>query len=308
MSHAWTLTLFRLRLAMRNRAFLVFGIIIPLAFLFFFAAVFAKRGGPAVAYVLASVLAMSVMGSFWGLSVQLVIFREQGILRRFRLAPIGAGSMLLSSVISNLLLMLPGIAVEIAAARWVLHMNTWGNLLSVLVLSGLGAVTFATLGLVVASVANSMMETQVINQLLWLSFLMLSGVAVPLPALPVWLQKVALYLPATYLVTGLERALLKFAPLQDLGAEIASLAGSAVVAFFVCQQVFRWEPEEKMPRQAKLWVAAALVPFLLLGAWETKLGGRLSEARSIFQSTFADRPAQRDAAPSTPALPPAEKR
>jgi len=306
MSHAWTLTLFRLRLAMRNRAFFVFGIIIPLIFLFLFCAVFAKNGGPQVAYVLASVLAMSVMGSFWGLSQQLVIFREQGILRRFRLAPIGPGTMLVSSIVSNLILMIPGIAAEIAVARWVLHMSIWGNLLSVFVLSGLGAVTFATLGLVVASVANSMMETQVINQLLWLSFILLSGVAIPLPSLPMWLQRVALYLPATYLVTGLERALLRAAELTQLGAEVASLAGSSLLAFFVCQQIFRWEPEEKMPRQAKLWVAAALVPFLLLGAWETSQGGRLTEARSILRSTFAERPAQQNPQPCTPCTTPAQ--
>ncbi|HMD32933.1 MAG TPA: ABC transporter permease [Candidatus Acidoferrales bacterium] len=298
MSHAWTLTLFRLRLAMRNRAFLVFGIIIPLVFLFLFSAVFARNGGPAVAYVLASVLAMSVMGSFWGLSQQLVIFREQGILRRFRLAPIEAGTMLLSSIASNLILMLPGIASEIIVAHWVLHMDRWGNLLSVFVLSGLGAVTFAALGLVVASVANSMMETQVINQLLWLSFILLSGVAIPLPSLPGWIQQVALFLPATYLVTGLERALINFASLNQLGAEIASLGGSALLAFFVCRKIFRWEPEEKVPRQAKLWVAAALIPFLLLGAWEASRGGRLNEANSIMRSTFGEKP--KDAAPAAP--------
>jgi len=297
MTNALILTHFRLRLAMRNRAFLIFGIIIPLIFLFLFSAVFARHGGPAVAYVLASVLAMSVMGSFWGLSQQLVIFREQGILRRFRLAPVGAGTMLFSSIISNLILMVPGIAVEIVVAHWVLHMDRWGNLLSVFVLSGLGAVTFATLGLVVASVANSMMETQVINQLLWLSFILLSGVAIPLPSLPTWLQQVALFLPATYLVTGLQRALIQFAPLSQLGAEFASLAGCSLLAFFVCRQIFRWEPEEKVPREAKLWVAAALVPFLLLGAWEAGRGGRLGEARSIMRQTFDERP--RDAAPAS---------
>src|SRR5208283_3098003 len=168
------------------------------------------------------------------------------------------------------------IAAEIAVARWVLHMDSWGNLLSVFVLSGLGAVTFATLGLVVASVANSMMETQVINQLLWLSFILLSGVAIPLPSLPGWLQEVALFLPATYLVTGLERALILKVPLSQLGAELASLGGSALLAFFVCQQIFRWEPEEKVPRQAKLWVAAAPIPFLLLGVCEPSRRGHLA--------------------------------
>jgi ABC-2 type transport system permease protein len=297
MRHAWTLTLFRLRLAMRNIAFMIFGVVLPLAFLFFFAAVFARHGGPAVAYVLASVLAMSVMGSMWGLSQQLVMFRESGILRRFRLAPLGPGAMLISSILSNLILMIPAVAIEIGLARWMLHMDRWGNLLSVVVLSALGAATFATLGLVVASVANTMMETQVINQLLWMSCLLLSGVAVPLPNLPGWLQKVALFLPATYLVTGLQRALLQSVPLWHLGAELASLAGSIVVAFFICQQIFRWEPEEKVPRQAKLWVAAALIPFLVLGVWESSRGGRLTEARSILQNTFNERPAQRDAAP-----------
>ena len=86
MKQSWTLTKFRIMLAMRNRAFLFFGVIIPVALLFLFAAIFGRGGGRAVAYVLASILAMTVMGSFWGLSQQLVIFREQGILRRFRLA------------------------------------------------------------------------------------------------------------------------------------------------------------------------------------------------------------------------------
>ena len=61
-------------------------------------------------YLLASVLSLTVMGSFWGLSVQLVTFREQGILRRFRLTPVGAGAMLASSILSNYLMTLPTIA------------------------------------------------------------------------------------------------------------------------------------------------------------------------------------------------------
>ena len=287
---------------MRNRAFLFFGVIIPVGMLFMFSAIFARGGGRPVAYVLASILAMTVMGSFWGLSQQLVIFREQGILRRFRLAPVGAGAMLASSVVSNFLLTLPAIAVEFALARWMLHMTEWGNLLSILILVTLGAATFATLGLVVASVANSMMETQVINQILWLAFILVSGVTIPLPNLPGWLQTFALYLPATYLVTGLQRALIGFASPSQLGAEILSLGGCTVIAFFISKQIFRWEPEEKVAPRAKAWTAAALVPFLLLGMWETAHGQRRAEARSIFDTAY-ERPArapQDKAAPATP--------
>ena len=38
-----------------------------------------------------------------------------------------------------------------------------------------------------------MQETQVINQILWSAFLFLSGATLPLPMLPVWIQRFALF-------------------------------------------------------------------------------------------------------------------
>ena len=269
MRHAWTLTKLRMRLALRNRAFLFFSLIFPLGFLFLFLGLFTNSDPAAVPYRLASVLALTVMGSFWGLSVQLVTFREQGILRRFRLAPVGAGAMLASSILSNYILTLPTVLIEFALARTLFQMGGWGNLWGVFVFVTLGIVTFAALGLIVASVTNTMQETQIINQLLWFAFLILSGATVPLPLLPGWLQNVALFLPATYLVAGFQRVMLARASLFSLGPELLSLAVSAALAFLVSQQLFRWEPEARVPRRAKLWAAAALIPFLLLGIWES---------------------------------------
>jgi ABC-2 type transport system permease protein len=297
MKQVWTLTKFRITLAMRNRAFLFFGVIIPVGLLFLFSAIFAGSGGPRVAYVLASILAMTVMGSFWGLSQQLVIFREQGILRRFRLTPVGAGAMLASSVLSNFVLMLPAVAIELVLARWLLHMSGSTNLGGVLLLVSLGSAAFATLGLVVASVANSMMETQIINQLMWLAFMLLSGVTIPLPTLPAWLQHFALYLPATYLVTGMQDALIRDKSPLQLGEEILALGGATMLAFFISRQLFRWEPEEKLPARAKAWTAAALIPFLLMGMGESYSGHRLAEARAAFDAT-RERPAPSSSAPN----------
>ena len=138
----------------------------------------------AVPYMLASVLAITVMGSFWGLSVQLVTFREQGILRRFRLPRSVAGALLASSILSNYILTLPTVAIEFELARRIFHMQGWGNLGGIFLLVTLGIVTFAALGLIIASVTNSTQETQVINQLLWSAFLFLSGATLPLPMLP----------------------------------------------------------------------------------------------------------------------------
>jgi ABC-2 type transport system permease protein len=205
------------------------------------------------------------------LSVQLVTFREQGILRRFRLAPVSAGAMLASSILSNYIMTLPTVFIEFALARWLFHMQgiTPALILGVWVLVTLGITTFAGLGLIVASITNTMQETQLINQLLWWAFLLLSGATIPLPLLPHWLQSIAVFIPATYLVSGFQTVMIGRAGVLGIGPEITALAVSTAVAFVVSQQLFRWEPEAKVPRNAKLWAASALIPFLLLGIWES---------------------------------------
>ena len=285
MRYTWALTVSRMRLAMRNRAFLFFSLIMPLTFLFIYAGIFGRGRAQAVPYLLAEVLALTVMGSFWGLSVQLVTFREQGILRRFRVTPVGASAMLASSLLSNYFLTLPTIVIEFYLSRSVFHMTGLGNVIAVFVLVTLGTVTFASLGLVVASVTNTMQETQIINQIIWFVFLFISGATIPFPMLPGAIQQVAIFLPATYLVSGLQRAMTEpNTGVLDLGSYVASLVISALIAFLVAAQLFRWEPEAKAPRRAKLWAAAAIVPFLLLGAWETVNGDLRSHAMKSLNS------------------------
>jgi ABC-2 type transport system permease protein len=274
----------RMRLAMRNRAFLFFSLIMPLAFLFIYAGIFGRGKVQAVPYLLAEVLALTVMGSFWGLSVQLVTFREQGILRRFRVAPVSASAMLASSLLSNYFLTLPTILIEFYLSRSVFHMAGLGNVLSILVLVTLGTVCFASLGLIVASVTNTMQETQIINQIIWFVFLFISGATIPFPMLPGAVQAVAIFLPATYLVSGLQRAMIDHTGIEGLGMYVASLLGCALIAFLISAQLFRWDPEAKAPRRAKLWAAAAIIPFLLLGAWETLNGDLRSHAMQNLQS------------------------
>jgi len=83
----------RIRITLRNKTFLFFSLIMPMVFFFLYGSVFAKGNPQAVAYLMGPVMSLTVMGTFWGLSMQLVTWREQGILRRFRLAPISPSTM-----------------------------------------------------------------------------------------------------------------------------------------------------------------------------------------------------------------------
>jgi ABC-2 type transport system permease protein len=180
--------------------------------------------------------------------------------------------------------MLPTIAIEFLIARWVFKMGTWGNLWAVFLLVTVGTATFAALGLIVASVTNTMQETQVINNVIWFAFLFLSGATIPLFVLPQWVQRVALFLPATFLVSGLESAMLGTASFSEIAGDFVVLAAGLIIAFEISRQLFRWEPEAKVPDRAKVWVIVALVPFFLLGAWENAHGSRLKQIRSEYQS------------------------
>jgi ABC-2 type transport system permease protein len=267
---------------MRNRTFLFFSLVMPLAFLFLFALVFGNDRPGMISYILGSILTLTVMGSFWGLSVQLVSFREQGILRRFRLAPVGAGPMLASSILSNYVLVIPSVVIEILVCRWAFHMQTWGNLWAIFLLVTLGSTAFSAFGLIVASVTNTMQETQVINQLIWSVFLFLSGATVPLAVFPGWIQRVSLFLPSTYLATGLEFAATNQASGSEILTDVAALAVGILVSFEISRQLFRWEPESKVPARAKLWVLAAMIPFLAFGAYENAVGTRLERVHYNF--------------------------
>ena len=276
MSATWTLTKMRMRLAARNRTFLFFSLMMPMLFLVGIVFFLGRRGGSLGSFALGDLLTVTVMGSFFGLSMQLVAFREQGILRRFRLAPVGAGPMLASSILSNYAMALPTLLIEILVCRWALGLQSWGNPWAIFLLITFGSATFSCFGLIIASVTNTTQETQIINQLIWMFFLFLSGATIPITVLPHWLQRAVLFTPATYLATGLESAALgRIAPV-DLITDVIALGLGLYVSFEISRRLFRWEPETKVTGRAKLWVVAALVPFFLFGAYENAYGHLLS--------------------------------
>jgi ABC-type multidrug transport system permease subunit len=185
------------------------------------------------------------------------------------------------------------VAVEIILARLLFHVTHMGDLLSLAILVTVATISFAALGLVVASVTNTMQETQVICQIIWFALLFFSGATFPLPILPRIVQRFSVFLPATYLVTGLQKAMVQSKPFWQLSVELVALAAWAVLAFFVAAKLFRWETEEKLPRNAKLWAVATIIPFLILGAWESKHGTILAQSKTIYQSLDAPSPPQK---------------
>ena len=164
-----TLAAMRIRITLRNKTFLFFSLIMPMVFFFLYGSVFAKGVPQLVTWLMGPVLSLTVMGTFWGLSMQLVTWREQGILRRFRLAPIPPAMMIASSVIANYALILPTVILQFLFRATSSHRHGVGAaLVFIYNPGGLGITSFGALGLIVASVTDTIQATQIIINFSWL--------------------------------------------------------------------------------------------------------------------------------------------
>jgi ABC-2 type transport system permease protein len=193
----WELTIVRLKLLVRNRAAIFFSIIFPVLFLYIYGFLFAKGDTSKVRFLMGPVVVLTILGSgFWGVGFQIVFFREKNILRRFRPAPVGAMPLIASGVLANWVLQIFVVGLEFELAWISFHVPWPGHLLELFVVGTLGLFAFAGIGMVVASITNTMQETQIINNIFWSAFLFLSGASIPLAKFPGWMQRVALFSPA----------------------------------------------------------------------------------------------------------------
>ncbi|MBA3975084.1 MAG: hypothetical protein C0504_12815 [Candidatus Solibacter sp.] len=268
---------------MRDRVVLFFSYLFPVIFFFAFGEGFdaAKSAGNA-AQVVSMVLVLGVLGNgFFGGGIRAVLERETGILRRFKVAPISAGPILVSSIVTGWVIYMPAVVAFFLLAHWRYRMPAPENPVSIAILLSLGIIAFRAMGLIIASVVNTMGESQVLVQLLYFPMLLLSGATIPLSTMPDWLQVVAQFLPATHLYLGLQGMLLDGEGLTKNLAAAGALAAAAAVALFISLKLFRWEKEDRLKTSAKLWVAAALGPFLLLGAWQAVTMENLEKTRIL---------------------------
>lgn len=202
-------------LTLRDRSVLFFSYLFPLGFLFAFGEMaHAAQGGAAA--IVNMVLTIGVLGSgFFGAAMRAIADRERNILRRFKVAPIDAGPILVSSIVTGVVTYVPLVAMVLALAIGVWHMPAPANPVSLMVFLAIGIVAFRAMGGIIASIANSMQEGQVIVQLFYTPMLLLGGATIPLTIMPQWLQIFAQFLPSTHFSTGLAGILLRHETLMD---------------------------------------------------------------------------------------------
>lgn len=258
-----------LRLALRQKSVIFFNYLFPLIFLITFGQIMHGDRGGAMTQVVTMVTILGILGNgLFGAGMRAVQEREANVLRRYKVTPITPAPILVAATITGWLLFMPFVIFMFAVAHYGYGMAWPQNPLSIFFFISLGIMAFRAIGMILASVANSMQESQIIVQLIYLPMLLLSGATFPASLFPSWLLTLTQFLPATYLVSGMQGMMLRsedfFANYQAAGALVLTIG----LGLFISYKLFRWEKEEKIKSSAKLWIIAVLLPFFFLGAWQ----------------------------------------
>lgn len=271
-----------LRLTLREKSVLFFNYVFPLIFFFVFSIAFQAERGGMINMVFAMILVIGILGNgLFGGGIRMVLERDQNILRRFKVAPISPAPILVASLVVGLVSYLPSVLLTFLIAKFYYGMATPEHWPALALFVIIAVVAFRSIGLIIGSVANSMGESQILTQLLYFPMMFLSGATFPTAAFPNWLQTVTQFIPATHINTGVQGILIrKEGFLENLSAA-AALTLTTLVAFFICMKVFRWEKEEKLKNSAKLWVGAALLPFVAIGVYQTSAKTNLERQMQI---------------------------
>ncbi|HTU19337.1 MAG TPA: ABC transporter permease [Gemmataceae bacterium] len=202
---------------------------------------FHEPGGRYIDFLVPGLLGMSLMGGgLWGVGFVTVDMRIRKVLKRFLATPMRKTDFLFGILISRLLFLVPEILVLLLFARLAFGVVIQGSLLAVVVLILLGALTFAGIGLLVASRARTLEAVSGLMNLVMLPMWVLSGIFFSSERFPEAMQPFIKALPLTPLIDALRAVTLEGMSLPQLWPQLVILSSWAVGSFVLALRWFRW--------------------------------------------------------------------
>jgi len=174
-------------------------------------------------------------------AVQLVIERNEGLLRRLASTPISRGSVVLGKLTARVAMGMVQIGFAMAVGTVLFDMD-WGPSLPMVVAVLFGWATFnAALAIVLGNMARTEGQMAGIGVMATMVLAGLGGAWWPIEATPEWMQLLALFLPTGWVMDALHK-LVNFAYAPPVAfPHLAGLLGGALVLGWVGARTFRYD-------------------------------------------------------------------
>ena len=236
------MTAMELRLVLRRGENLFATIVIPTLVLVLFSsvAILPTSGARPVDFLLPGSIALAIIAtSLVSLGITTAYDRSYGVLKRLGGSPLSRSELIAARILTVLVVEAVQIVVLVGTAAVVLGWTPVGTISAPILIGGLivGTMAFAGLGLLLAGILRAETMLAVAN-LLFLAFLALGGVVVPVDRLPGPVAAFAHALPAAALSDALRIA---FGAPGDAITPLLLLGGWGVACVALAGATFAWE-------------------------------------------------------------------
>ena len=235
------------KLFLREPAGAFFTLVFPLFMLVLFGTIYGNNPPPgsssqgAIQAIIPAFSAMIIgLTGLMPVTITLATYRENGILRRLRTTPVSPLVVMVAQVVVVFSMTALGMLLLVGAGILFYHVRFDGNVLSLAGGFVLGSLSFFGIGFILGGVMPTARTAQMVAMVLLYPMLVLSGAAWPRELMPATVQKVAAFVPLSYVV-NLLRGLWAGEPWGAHLLDAGVLAVMLVLGVVISVRVFRWE-------------------------------------------------------------------
>ena len=201
-----------------------------------------ETGSRYIDWLFPGLLGMNLMGTgIWGIGFAIADMRQKKLLRRLLVTPMRRSSFMLSFMASRGVFLVMEVGILVAFAIGVLGVPLRGSLVGFGLICLFGTLTFAALGILIASRARTIEGVSGLMNLVMMPMWLFSGVFFSYERFPEAVQPFIKLLPLTALNDALRTIMIEGTPLLQLWPTFLVLTFWAALAFLVGLKIFRWE-------------------------------------------------------------------
>jgi ABC-2 type transport system permease protein len=200
-----------------------------------------ERGARYIDFLVPGLLGMNLMGSgIWGVGFAIVDARKKRLLKRLIATPMSRAQYLASFVLSRLTLLVIEVSLLLGFGVLVFGVPVRGSLPLLVTICLISSLAFTSLGLLVASRAQTMEGASGLMNLVMLPMWIFSGVFFSASRFPDQIQPIIQALPLTAVIDALRANILRGAGWQTLAPEFGIISAWLIVSFLLALKLFRW--------------------------------------------------------------------
>ncbi len=231
----------------RSREAAIFVFLLPVLLFVLLGAVYSGRvdGYPAEDYLIVGMLGYGVANTaFGGLTIFLVLRREQGILKRIRSTPLPATTYVAAVLASTLISFAIQASTLVVVGRIAYGAELPDRPGSLVLALALGALAFSGMGVGAAALVRSAEGVSPIVNVVILPMAFLSGSFGPPEDYPDALEAIGKVLPLRYFIELVRAAYLDDASVWSSPAAASVVAAWGLAGLVIAAKRFRWEPRD----------------------------------------------------------------